>query len=54
MEEVNPLKYPPLNSLKKIKDQVRYPKIQLSYESEFKGDYSKMIKVLKVGIVKFL
>lgn len=52
--ESNTLKYSPVVFPKKIKDQVRYPGIQLRYESEFKGDYSKMLKVLKVGIIKFL
>jgi hypothetical protein len=54
MEVVNTLKYPPLNLTKKIKDFVRYPKIQLKYESDFKDDYSKMIKVLKVSIIQTL
>lgn len=54
MEETNVLKYPPVALPKKIKDQVRYPKVQLRYEGEFQENYSKMLKVLKVGIIKFL
>jgi hypothetical protein len=54
VENQTSLKFPPTNPLKKIKDMVRYPKIQLRYEGDFKEDYSKMIKVLKIGIIQII
>ena len=45
------LKFSPVNTDKPKGDPIRYPEVQVKYEQEFKENYSKMLKAIKVGIL---
>lgn len=43
-----------IKDTEKGKDPIRYPKIQVEYEKEFKENYSKTLKTIKVGLIQLI